>query len=700
MKCIVTKVQWLLPSMIFAKLFVPIHFMVLLVCSIPAAAQQSTLSFTDAYTGNDQLLTAPLPVFVEWKSGQQLIFKRTDPVTQSEQFFMADLQNKQITPMAKPVPDKPLFSFPPKSSVPVTSPDRQCGAYVRNNNIFLVEQKVPTVFAVTADGNDSLLNGVASYVYQEEITGANTMRWSNNSQYLAFMQFDESNVPVYSLYVTDTDEQHGRLEKYRYPKSGQQNPKVAIGIFNRATKKTIWADFDKNEDQYFGVLRFSADNKLIVKRINRGQDHITVFEVDPLNGNKKLIYEEKQSTWLNINNAASIEWIDSGRNFILQSDKSGYSHFYLCNKEGKFLNAITSGEYEAVDFLAVDESKRLLYFSARKENTGRFDIYSIRLDGTHMQRITKGDYHYTNVWFSPDFKYFVANYSNTTTITISAVFNLKGEKLMDLGNARGKDFNNYVLPRKSFIRVKSTDGLFDLPVTITFPLNFDSTKQYPVLMTVYGGPYLGKVYDNWSISLSEIYWAQQGVIQVAADNRSSGHFGKKGMNFIHRQLGIYEIEDFMAVGKWLKQQPWVHPSKLCITGFSFGGYMTLMALTYGADVFDFGVAYYGVSDHSQYDTQYSEMYMDSPAENPEGYKKTAVLTWLPKYKGMLRIIHGNSDQNVHPQHSLEVVNALEEQGKHFEFILYPGIRHGFRGKKWLHSKQELAVFINKYLLGK
>ncbi|NML19557.1 prolyl oligopeptidase family serine peptidase [Pseudoflavitalea sp. G-6-1-2] len=677
----------------------PIRFILLSVISLSASAQQKILNFTDAYTGNDQLLTAPLPVLVEWKGSQQLVFKKANPVSQSEEFFTANLQNKQIDAITKPAPAPGLlFSFPPKISLPTASPDRQCGAYVRNNNIFLVEQKRPTVFAVTSDGNDSTLNGAASYVYQEEITGSNTMRWSHNSQYLAFMRFDESNVPVFSLYVTDTDEQNGRLEKYRYPKAGQKNPTVRIGIFNRTTRKTVWADFNEKEDQYFGVLRFSPDNKLIVKWVNRRQNQIKVFEVDPDNGSKKLLYEETQATWVNINNAASITWLDSGRNVIIGSDKTGRTHFYLYKRDGSLINAITSGDYDTEDLLAIDEAKRILYFSARKENSARLDIYSIRLDGTNMQRITKGNYHFTNVWFSPDFKYFVANYSNTTTITSSAVFNTKGEKLMELGTARGADFNNYAIPRKQFIRVKSTDGLFDLPVTITYPLNFDSTKKYPVLMTVYGGPYSSRVFDTWNISLSEIYWAQQGVIQVSADNRSSGHFGKTGMNYIYRQAGIYETEDYMAVGRWLKQQPWVHPSKLCMTGFSAGGRMTLLALTYGADVFDYGVAYYGPPDWRFYDTQYTEMYMSTPADNPEGYQKTSVLNWIHKYKGMLRIIHGNSDQNVHPQNSLEVVNALQEQGKHFEFILYPGVRHGFRGKKWLHSKQELAVFINKYLL--
>ncbi|WP_158643776.1 S9 family peptidase [Pseudobacter ginsenosidimutans] len=590
----------------------------------------------------------------------------------------------------------PKQNIPANSQLYTESPDPKYAAFVQNNNIILHNREQNNFTPITSDGNDSLLNGKATFVYEEEITGANTMRWSHNGRFLAFMQFDESNVPVFSLYIPEG--QHGHLEKQRFPKAGDPNPKVKIGIVDAFSKKLIWADFDSDADQYFGRLYFTPDNKLLVHWLNREQNILLVYEVEPENGKKKLLYEERQPTWLDINNAAGFDYINKGRNIIITSDKTGYRHYYFHKQDGTFINAITSGNYDVTYFLSVDESKQVFYFAARKENSARFDIYSVRLNGTGLRRISKGDFHYTNIFFSPDHKYFVANYSNTNTITRSAVFDINGNKLLDIGNEKGKEFDQYALPKKSFIRIKSTDGLFDLPVTITYPQPFDSTKQYPVLMTVYGGPEAGKVYDKWETSLPEIYWAQQGVIQVIADNRASGHFGKKGIDLSHRQMGINEIEDFMAVGKWLKQQPWVHPNKLCITGFSYGGYMTCMALTYGADVFDYGVAYYGTSDWRLYDTQYTERYMDSPSENPEGYKKTAVKTWLHKYKGMLRIIHGNSDNNVHPQHSLEIVDSLQELGKHFEFILYPGVRHGFRGNKWLHSKQELAIFINKYLL--
>ncbi|MGN6415871.1 MAG: DPP IV N-terminal domain-containing protein [Pseudobacter sp.] len=654
----------------------------------PVSAQR-TLSFHDAYEGDESTLTAKLPTFLRWGLQNQLIFEDRD-----QKILMFDPATRKVSEYKLRSPARAALPWK-TTDMPISSPDGKFIAYLSNNDIFLKDLHTQQTRRLTTDGNDSTLNGIASFVYKEEITGPNTLRWSPNSQYLAFMRFDESNVPVYSMYIPEG--QYGRIETQRYPMPGNTNPRVKIGIIHIPTGKLVWADFP-DADQYFGRLSFTPTNKLLLKWMPRQQQEVKVFEVNPDNGAKKQIYEEHSSTWLDINNCADITYIDSGRHFILASERTGFRHYYLYRADGTALNAITSGDYSTANYLRLDEKNHVLYFAARKENSARLDVYSVQLDGKNMKRISQGPYHYSKVYISPDFRYFMANYSNVNTVTATAVFNMKGQKMADLGNAQGSLFNSYTLPRKSLMRIKSSDGLFELPVTITYPPNFDSTKKYPVLMTVYGGPGAGKVYDEWNAGLAETYWAQQGVIQVAADNRSSGHFGKKGMDYIYRQTGIHETEDFMAVGRWLKQQPWVHPGKLCITGFSFGGYMTMMALTYGAGVFDYGVAYYGTSDWYLYDTPYAERYMGSPADNKEGYRKTAVNTYAHQYKGMLRIIHGLSDNNVHPQNSLEVASKLQELGKHFELILYPGVKHGFSGKKWLHSKKELAIFINRYLL--
>jgi dipeptidyl-peptidase-4 len=249
--------------------------------------------------------------------------------------------------------------------------------------------------------------------------------------------------------------------------------------------------------------------------------------------------------------------------------------------------------------------------------------------------------------------------------------------------------------------VKSSDGLFDLPLSITYPLNFDSSKKYPVWISVYGGPNAATVYDRWKPAggLNQ-WWAQEGIIQVTMDNRSSGHFGKKGMNYIFKQMGKWEIEDYITCAKWIRSQVWADSARIGITGGSFGGYITCMALTYGSDVFTQGIANYSVVDWKLYDTHYTERFMNTPKDNPEGYEKTSVLTYINKYKGILRIVHGSTDDNVHLQNSIQLIDKLQDLNKNFELMIYPNQRHGIGSSKSAHNITETCKFVYWYMLGR
>jgi dipeptidyl-peptidase 4 len=285
-----------------------------------------------------------------------------------------------------------------------------------------------------------------------------------------------------------------------------------------------------------------------------------------------------------------------------------------------------------------------------------------------------------------------------------ALVDAKGKLIRELGSSRGESFDEYALPKTEMVRVKSQDSLFDLPVTITYPVNFDPNKKYPVLVSIYGGPNAGTVYDRWKpVSGTTQWWSQEGVIQVSFDNRSSGHFGKKGLEFIHRQLGKWEIEDYMTCAKWLRSQNFVDTNKVAITGGSFGGYMTCMALTYGAGVFTHGIANASVTDWRLYDTHYTERFMDTPQENPKGYDSTSVMSYAYKYKGVLRIVHGTTDDNVHMQNSIQLIDKLQDLNKRFEFMVYPNERHGIGANiaaKALHNRNEAFSFLYRHLLNK
>jgi dipeptidyl-peptidase-4 len=435
--------------------------------------------------------------------------------------------------------------------------------------------------------------------------------------------------------------------------------------------------------------------------MNRGQDTLDVYEVSRSDGSKKMIYRETQPTWISLDDDTRIKFLSPGNGFIMKSDKDGWQNLYLHDRNGKQIAKLTSGNNWGTEILQVDEKSKTVYYTARQTNSARFDVYKASFDGKKSVRITSGDYSYDDVSMSPTGKYFIAVRSNLSTAPVMDLIDSKGKLVREIVNTKSTNTDVYALPVSKLVTAKSSDGLFDLPMVITYPINFDSTKKYQVWISIYGGPGAGTVYDRWKpVGGLTQWWAQEGVIQVAMDNRSSGHFGRKGMNYIFKKLGLWEIEDYMACGKWLKNQPWVDGSKIGINGGSYGGYITCMALTYGSDVFTQGIASYSVTDWRLYDSHYTERFMKKPDENPEGYKKTAVLTYVDRLKGMLKIVHGTTDDNVHMQQSIQLIDALEDLNKHFEVMIYPNQRHGIRNSKARHNLYETCRFIYRYMLEK
>ncbi len=671
-------------------------------------AQKNNINYDQAFKNTSTNMYKPLPGFIKWADDNQLVFSEKNAASSTTTKYVYNIKTNKTELFIDTTISTPAVNIKgPSEAINTTlSPNKKMVAYTNKNNLFIgnteVDGKVVNQKQLTFDGNDSILNGFASWIYYEEILGRasryKAFWWSNDSKHIVFMHFDDSEVPVFPIYVSKG--QQGFLEKQRYPKAGNKNPKVKIGIVAVETGKITWADFNENEDQYFGMPFFTTNNQVWIQWMNRGQDKLKIFNIDLNSGAKNLIYNEEQTTWIDLDDNDRIEFLQSKNQFILKSDKSGWYQYYLHDLSGKLIHPITQGAFTVGNLIKIDEQGNKIYFTARKKNSARWDVYSVGLDGKNMTRLSFGNFSFSNVQLSPNNKYFVANYGNLETPLSMGIVDVKGNIIQQLGSVKGEMFTQFNLPEKKMLRVKSTDGLFDLPFIITYPINFNPQKKYPILMSVYGGPNAGRVYDNWGTSPTDIWWAQEELIQISADNRSSGHFGKIGMNFIHKKMGIFEIEDFMAIGKWVKEQPWADTSKLCITGGSFGGYMSCMALTYGANVFNYGVANSSVTDWQLYDTHYTERYMDTPEENPLGYKQTSVMNYVDKYKGLLRIVHGTSDDNVHEQNSLQLVNKLQDSKKHFELMFYPGERHGISGAKGLHNRTEAYQFYYNKLLNK
>ncbi len=691
----------------------------LLLFSFSSEAQLKELNFKEVFVSPPKDLFKPIPTYRGWADNSHYIENRIEG--QQTKPYTVDLRSGEAVPSAPAEVNKASVSVKNKDIFykdaagiekqltrdtlveknPSLSPDGTQVSFTRNNDLYSIDINTTTETRYTTDGSDLVYNGWASWVYFEEILGRasryKAFWWSPDSKKIAFMRFDDSKVPLFPIY--NSKGQHGFLENTRYPKAGDKNPEVKTGIVNAGSKGIIWTDFDPKKDQYFGTPFWMADSKTLwMQWMNRDQNTLIIYSVNPLSGSKSIIYEEKQNTW--------VDWFDkmyflkNGQGFILKSDKSGWGHFYYYGLEGNLKKQLSSGTWRVTELLMVDEKNQEIYFTARQENSTRNDLYRVGLKGTEEpQRLTFGNFDH-QISLSPDGKHFITTYSNLTSAPKSALMDTKGNVIRELADSKGLAYDSYKMPKTELSYYRTRDGL-ELPMTVILPLNFDPAKKYPVWISIYGGPDAGRVFDKWNSPLGQTYWwSKEGVIQVAIDNRSSGHLGKIGMDFIYRKMGKYEIEDYMDAAILLKSKPYVDGSKIGITGGSFGGYMTAMALTYGADVFTHGIANYSVTDWGLYDTHYTERFMGIPQNNPEGYRITSPITYANKLKGSLRIVHGTMDDNVHMQNSIQLVDKLQDLNKHFEFMIYPGERHGWGGAKSRHSTQENIRYIYQNMLQK
>ena len=679
-----------------------------------------------SFSGIAQMPQSGLPRFVRWVDNNQFVLntKRGDDAAPKNYVYNLTTKQYSIAP-ADVVPTEKMV-YLKKGDVflkengaetqltfdvaeeknPTLSPDGNYVGYTKNNNLYTLSLATKKEVAITNDGATGILNGYASWVYFEEIFGRSTQYrafwWSPDSKYISFMRFDERKVPMFPIY--NSEGQHGFVEETRYPKAGDQNPTVKIGWTTPDGGSITWADFNEMEDQYFGWPIWNPNNNAMwLSWMDRGQNNLKIYELNMTTGAKKPVYTEYQKTWIDLEdrNGGRINFIPNNKGYIAQADASGWNHLYMYDMEGKLQYPITNGKFTVLGIRQIDEKNKTIYFTARGiESSARIDLYSIGFDGKNQKRLTVGDYNNAQVYLAPDAKNFVTLYSNVQTPTTLALINAQKKTVEVLGTATPANYDVTKLAKTELIRIKSADGLFELPALVTWPKNMDPNKKYPLLVSIYGGPNAGTVMDSWSSNPTKEAWAQEGLIQVAFDHRASGHFGKEGVNYMYRDLGHWEMEDYMTMAKWFIANGQADPTKIAMIGFSYGGYMSTYALTYGASVFTHAMAGGSVTAWELYDSHYTERFMDTPAENPEGYKSGNVMTHLKNFKGVLQLVHGTMDDNVHMQNSIQLLSALQDQGKQVEFMLYPGGRHGWGGAKGKHFNDLKNQFIYKHLLEK
>lgn len=592
------------------------------------------------------------------------------------------------------------------------SPDSTMIAFTRNHDLYVYDIAKGVEKRYTFDGSELILNGKASWVYYEEILGRPSQYrafwWSPDSRKIAYYRFDNSRVPMFPIY--EASGQHGTLTQTRYPKAGDTNPSVRVGIvevgsvLTRDLPVTVWADFDEAEDQYFGIPYWSGNSALfIVPWMPREQNEMHIYRIDPATGEKASIYDETQPTW--------IDWVSeghfTGEGMYIVRDFELWEQIYYVPYDGSApARRLTSGENWNIQILKVDERADLLFYSANCDSPVRRDVYRVDMKRGKTEKISFGEYSFEHVLISPDNRSYAALYSNAVTPTRFAwVVPGRKPKVTLLGDSKGPGFDNWKLALPELVTITTPDG-YELPGLITLPVDLDTTKRYPVIVSIYGGPNAPQVFDRWrNPGFSNQWWANEGVIQITVDCRAAGHSGKAGINHVFRRLGVVELEDFIEWAKYLRSLPYVDGDKIGITGFSFGGTMTVRALTAGSEYFRYGIAGGGVYDWTLYDSHYTERYMDRPQDNPEGYAATRVMDLVGQYRGgdktsMLRLTHGTSDDNVHFQQTLQLVDAFQREGALFELMIYPGGFHGYRGYQGEHSRKEDLVFWYRYLLEK
>ena len=582
------------------------------------------------------------------------------------------------------------------------SPEGSKIAYTKNKDLFVFDLVNKKEIRLTYDATDRIYNGYSSWVYMEEILDRPSRYaafwWAPDGNRIAYLRTDETEVPVFTLTRLDEpDGVHGILEVVPYPKAGDPNPKVKMGIADVATTKTTWVKTDNDVDQYVAWPFWTPDSKkLAVQVINREQNEMKIILADASTGHFKEIYSETQKAWLDF--YKDIYVMKNGNGFIVLSVRNGWENLYYYGWDNRLIAQLTNLNFRVSSLDRVDEDVRIVYFTATGTESTDSHCYRVGLDGKNLLQVTSGSGTHS-VSISPRGTWFIDTWSSISSPGAIVAIDRRGKLFKEIHKFEQLVFDSARHSRAEMVKILTSDGLFNMPAIITYPLNFDETRKYPVIFRIYGGPDSKNVHNRWPVN-SPSWDSQNGIITFTVDHRGSGHFGKRGLDYLHRCLGKWEILDYIDAVKWLRTKAYVDETRMGITGGSYGGYMTCMALTKGADYWTHGVAGSSVTDWRLYDDIYTERYMDTPRDNPDGYIESSALTYAKNLKGKLYMTHGDLDDNVHMQNSIYLISRLQDEGKSFQFMLYPGNRHGITGLKGMHSRMEANNFWLKNFFGK
>lgn len=612
-------------------------------------------------------------------------------------YYIYDLTTRQLTPLSRG--DKQQYA--------TFSPDGKRVAFVRSNNLCVVDLATGRETQLTTDGRpNAIINGAADWVYEEEFSLARAFEWSPDSQRIAWLRFDESRVPEYDMQLW------GGLYpveyRFRYPKAGQTNATVTVWIANLSTGKKILAQSGSETDSYLPRLQWTHNpNQLAVRRLNRLQTRLDLLHINATTGQATTVLTEQggtpqRPTYVDLEFTDNLTYLPDGNTFVWGSERSGYKHLYLCDMAGKLLRPITSGTFEVASVAGIDTRQKRVYYLSTEDSPLQQQLYCIGLDGQNKQRLTSQPGTYTAT-FNPDFSYYLLYHTTANSPMTVGLHSTKTNALLRVleSNTSLKNrLSGYSIAPKRFFQTKAADGTTLLNGWMIKPIAFDSTKRHPVLMFVYGGPGSQTVKDEWDTR--DFFWyqtlVQKGYIIVSVDGRGTGARGQAFRTATYGNLGRLETDDQIAVAKYLKTLPYVDPQRVGIWGWSYGGYMSALCMTLGADVFRAGISVAPVTNWRFYDSIYTERYLKRPQDNPAGYDDNSPLTHAARLQGPFLLIHGTGDDNVHFQNSVALEDALIAAGKQFQSFYYPNRNHGiYGGNTRLHLYTMLSQFIEKNL---
>jgi dipeptidyl-peptidase-4 len=603
-------------------------------------------------------------------------------------YYLFDTNTKELTQ---------LFNF--QVQEPTFSPDGKKIAFARENNLYVYDIATKQITAITTDGKkNSIINGITDWVYEEEFAFVRAFDWSNDSKKVAYIRFDESQVPEFSMSIFKKD-LYPTVETFKYPKAGEKNSEVSLHIYDVASKGSQKVNLSQYSDFYIARMQWTKDaNVLSAQVLNRHQDNLDLLFIDGNSGATKIVLSEKDKAYVDVTDNLTFLKDNS---FIWTSEKDGFNHIYLYDKTGKLKNQVTKGNWEVTNYYGFDEKTNTVFYQSVENGSINRDVYSINLNGKNKLRLSKTTG--TNAaTFSPNFQYFINTFSSATqptTYTLNEAKTGAQVQVIEKNEDLAAKLKGYNLPSKEFFVLKTAKGN-ELNAWILKPKDFDASKKYPVFMYQYSGPGSQQVNNDWNSN--DDYWfqmlAQQGYIVACVDGRGTGFKGAAFKKVTQKELGKYEVEDQIDAAKVIGNYPYVDKNRIGIWGWSFGGFMASNCIMKGNDVFKMAIAVAPVTNWRFYDSIYTERYMQTPQENASGYDENSPINHVAKLKGKFLLIHGSGDDNVHVQNSMQMMEAMIQANKQFDSQIYPDKNHGiYGGKTRIQLFTKMTNFIKENL---